>query len=114
MRAPSAIFAVTLGLLLAGCGTLTKTPHLIPPAPVPAITVAPKLAAITPPPIPPTPLPVKRGCVPRGLEDVSKYPALTRALLEKGYSAEGIRKIYGGNLIRVMKAVEGIAAAASR
>lgn len=27
-------------------------------------------------------------------------------LLEKGYSAEDIRKIYGGNLLRVMRGVE--------
>ena len=33
-------------------------------------------------------------------------PALTRALLEKGYSAEDIKKIYGGNMLRVMRAVE--------
>jgi len=46
------------------------------------------------------------GCVPEGLDDVSKYPNLTRALLEMGYSAEDIRKIYGGNLLRVMRAVE--------
>jgi len=50
-------------------------------------------------------------CVPVGLEDVSKYPNLTRALLEKGYSASDIRKIYGGNLLRVMKAVEHVASA---
>jgi membrane dipeptidase len=48
-------------------------------------------------------------CTPDGLEDVSKYPNLTRALLEKGYSAEDIRKIYSGNLLRVMKAVEKVA-----
>jgi membrane dipeptidase len=45
-------------------------------------------------------------CVPVGLEDVSKFPALTRALLEKGYSPEDIGKIYSGNLLRVMRAVE--------
>jgi membrane dipeptidase len=45
-------------------------------------------------------------CVPSGLEDVSKFPKLTRALLEKGYKAEDIRKIYGGNTLRVMRAVE--------
>ena len=45
-------------------------------------------------------------CVPAGLEDVSKFPNLTRALLEKGYSAADIRKIYGGNTLRVMAAVE--------
>jgi membrane dipeptidase len=45
-------------------------------------------------------------CSPDGLEDVSKFPNLTRALLEKGYSAGDIRKIYGANLLRVMRAVE--------
>jgi membrane dipeptidase len=48
-------------------------------------------------------------CVPVGLEDVSKFPNLTRALLEHGYSAEDIRKIYGGNLLRVMRTVESSA-----
>jgi len=46
------------------------------------------------------------SCAPVGLEDVSKFPSLTRALLEKGYSAGDIRKIYGANLLRVMRAVE--------
>ncbi len=45
-------------------------------------------------------------CAPQGLEDVAKFPNLTRALLEKGYSADDIRKIYGGNTLRVMRAVE--------
>ena len=45
-------------------------------------------------------------CTPVGLEDVSKFPALTRALLEKGYSPDDIRKIYGGNTLRLMRAVE--------
>jgi membrane dipeptidase len=51
-------------------------------------------------------------CTPQGLEDVSKFPNLTRALLEKGYSEEDIRKIYSGNLLRVMRAVEAEAKAA--
>jgi len=46
------------------------------------------------------------GCTPAGLDDVSKFPALTRALLERGYTAEQIRQIYGGNLLRVMRACE--------
>lgn len=45
-------------------------------------------------------------CVPVGLEDVSKFPVLTRALLEKGYTAEQIRKIYSGNTLRLMRTVE--------
>ncbi len=49
------------------------------------------------------------GCVPTGLEDVSKFPNLTRSLLEKGYTADQIRKIYGGNLLRVMRAAERVA-----
>ncbi len=48
-------------------------------------------------------------CTPEGLDDVSKFPNLTRALLEKGYSADDIRKIYGGNVLRVMRAVEAAA-----
>ncbi len=46
------------------------------------------------------------GCVPAELGSYDKFPNLTRALLEKGYSAEDIKKIYGGNLLRVMRAVE--------
>jgi membrane dipeptidase len=45
-------------------------------------------------------------CVPQGLEDVSKLPNLTRALLEKGYKEDDIRKIYSENFLRVMRAVE--------
>ena len=46
------------------------------------------------------------GCVPSDLGSYDKFPNLTRALLEKGYTAEDIKKIYGGNLLRVMRAVE--------
>jgi len=46
------------------------------------------------------------GCVPSDLGSYDKFPALTRALLGKGYSATDIKKIYGGNLLRVMRAVE--------
>jgi membrane dipeptidase len=46
------------------------------------------------------------SCVPVGLEDVSKWPNLTRALLEEGYSADDVRKILGGNMVRLMKSVE--------
>ena len=46
------------------------------------------------------------GCVPPDLDSYAKFPALTRALLEKGYSAADIKKIYGENLLRVLRAVE--------
>lgn len=48
-------------------------------------------------------------CTPSGLDDVSKFPNLTRALLEKGYSAGDVRKIYGGILLGVLRAVERMA-----
>lgn len=41
---------------------------------------------------------------PQGLDDVSDFPNLTRALLERGYSQEDVRKIMGENLIRVYEA----------
>ncbi len=47
-------------------------------------------------------------CTPEGLDDVSKFPNLTRALLLKGYSPDDIRKIYGGNTLRLMREVEKV------
>lgn len=41
---------------------------------------------------------------PQQLNDVSDFPNITRALLEKGYSQSDIRKILGENFIRVFKA----------
>jgi membrane dipeptidase len=41
--------------------------------------------------------------LPRQLDDVTTYPLITKALLEKGYSKKDIRKILGGNLLRVLK-----------
>ena len=43
---------------------------------------------------------------PVGLDDVSCYPLVTKALLERGYSKMDITKILGGNLLRVLKANE--------
>lgn len=42
-----------------------------------------------------------------GLENVSKLPMLTAALLERGYSEEDVKKILGGNFLRVLKTVTG-------
>jgi membrane dipeptidase len=44
--------------------------------------------------------------VPAGLEDVSKFPDLTRELLSRGYRDGDIQKILGRNLLRVMRSVE--------
>lgn len=43
------------------------------------------------------------------LEDVSGYPRITQELLNRGYSEFDIRKILGGNLLRVMREVERVA-----
>ena len=49
------------------------------------------------------------GMVPQGLEDVSKFPALVRGLIDLGYADADIRKIMGENLLRVMKRNEEVA-----
>jgi membrane dipeptidase len=43
---------------------------------------------------------------PLGLNDVSQLPLLTKLMLEKGYSQHRIRKILGGNFMRVFNQVE--------
>jgi membrane dipeptidase len=43
---------------------------------------------------------------PEGLKDVSGYPAITAELLRRGYDETDIVKILGGNVLRVMRAVE--------
>lgn len=44
-----------------------------------------------------------------GWEDVSETPAVTYELIERGYSEEDIAKLWGGNVLRVMRAVEAAA-----
>ena len=44
--------------------------------------------------------------MPLGMEDVSKLPRITDALLTKGYSPPDVEKILGGNILRVMEAAE--------
>ncbi|MEW4453390.1 dipeptidase [Bremerella sp. JC817] len=46
------------------------------------------------------------GLLPAGLEDVSTYPYITQALLDRGYSDQQIRGILGENLLRVMAKIE--------
>jgi membrane dipeptidase len=43
-----------------------------------------------------------------GLEDVSKYPALTAELLRRGYKDDEIGKILGQNVLRVMREAERV------
>ncbi|MAT68652.1 MAG: hypothetical protein CMJ58_03935 [Planctomycetaceae bacterium] len=47
--------------------------------------------------------------LPEQLETADSYPLLTQGLLDRGYSADDIRKILGGNLLRVMRRVEEVA-----
>ena len=42
---------------------------------------------------------------PVGIRGVHDYPNITRGLKKRGYSDEGVRKIMGGNFLRVWKAV---------
>jgi len=44
------------------------------------------------------------GFVPKGLEDVSTYPKITAELKRRGYSNQSLKKILGGNVLRVIKA----------
>jgi len=44
---------------------------------------------------------------PRGLEDVTKMPDITRELVKREYSREDIQKILGGNHLRLFKKVIG-------
>lgn len=48
--------------------------------------------------------------LPIGLKDVSSYPALVDGLIGRGYSDLDIEKILGGNLIRVWRRTEAVAA----
>src|SRR5262249_22228828 len=48
---------------------------------------------------------------PQGMEDISKLPRITFELLKRGYSEADVKKILGENLLRVMSAVEAVAAA---
>jgi membrane dipeptidase len=47
--------------------------------------------------------------MPYGMEDVSDIPEITGALLAKGYSPADVRKILGGNTLRLMQDVEAAA-----
>jgi membrane dipeptidase len=46
--------------------------------------------------------------MPLGMEDVSKLPEITEALMRRGYSDADIRKILGENTLRVMTEVERV------
>jgi len=49
------------------------------------------------------------GVFPEHLEDVSGYPYLVQALLNRGYNERDIHKIMGGNLLRALREAERVA-----
>ncbi|RLG97257.1 membrane dipeptidase, partial [Candidatus Bathyarchaeota archaeon] len=44
---------------------------------------------------------------PKGLEDASRMPDITRELVKRGYGKEDIVKILGGNHLRLIKEIAG-------
>jgi len=48
------------------------------------------------------------GALPEGMNSAADLPKITQALLDRGYKDDAIRKILGGNLLRVMKDVERV------
>jgi membrane dipeptidase len=50
------------------------------------------------------------GSTPVGLEDVSTFPDLVAELVRRGYPDEDLRKLIGGNLLRVLDRAEAVAA----
>ncbi len=48
------------------------------------------------------------GATPLGMDSAADLPKITQALLDRGYSAQDIHKILGGNLLRVFKQVEQV------
>jgi len=48
------------------------------------------------------------GATPAGIDSAADLPKITQALLDRGYSAEDIKKILGGNLMRVFREVGGV------
>jgi membrane dipeptidase len=48
------------------------------------------------------------GATPQGMDSAADLPKITQALLDRGYSADDIKKILGGNLLRVLRQVEQV------
>jgi len=48
------------------------------------------------------------GATPQGMDSAADLPNITQALLDRGYSADDIKKILGGNLLGVFRQVETV------
>jgi membrane dipeptidase len=49
------------------------------------------------------------GLAPQGLEDTSVFPSLIAELIRRGWSEADLEKLAGGNMLRVMRAIEDAA-----
>jgi membrane dipeptidase len=45
------------------------------------------------------------GLLPEGMHDVTRLPLIAQALMDRGYSEDDVRKVLGGNMLRVMERV---------
>ena len=48
------------------------------------------------------------GATPQGIDSAADLPKITQALLDRGYREDDVRKILGGNLLRVFRDVEQV------
>lgn len=48
------------------------------------------------------------GATPEGINSAADLPKITQALLDRGYTADDLRKILGGNTLRVFREVERV------
>jgi membrane dipeptidase len=48
------------------------------------------------------------GATPAGIDSAADLPKITQALLDRGYSADDVHKILGGNTLRVFREVEQV------
>ena len=47
------------------------------------------------------------SALPVGMEDVTRLPRIAQGLLDRGYSESDVKKILGGNMLRVLDQVMG-------
>ncbi len=52
-------------------------------------------------------LDVPHLATPEGFDDVTAFPRITEGLVERGYAEEDVRKVLGGNFLRLWEAVTG-------
>ena len=100
--------ALALGLLLAGCASLTKKPPMInpPPPASPAPVAVPKPPPqVRPPPPPPAP-PAKRACVPKTFPRAPAYPDTDAALRDAGGAADRYQLMAAGRVLRALRLAE--------